>query len=369
MARESGSFIPLPAEDGPGSTSCLSPRERAAPDPAFNRRALLGWGLAALSGCAQNGGAPRPQPQGFSRPHLERDAFVSFDGARLPLKVWSPEGAFGARNDPKIVVLGLHGFDDYAEAFDLAGRFWAKRGVTTYAFDQRGFGRAPDRGLWVGARLLAEDARAACALLRARHPEALLAVAGESMGGAVAITAFASDRPASADRLVLLSPAVWGWRKQPLANAVGLWLIAHAAPWAHLDPPPALADAYPVTDDAEIVRRMADDPNIIASTRADAAYGLVDLMQEASDRIGRLRLPTLYLYGAQDRLIPRTAAFDAVSHLGPSARTAYYEQGWHLLDRDRHASEALEDALSFIRDPNAPLPSNAPPIPVQSRLA
>jgi hypothetical protein len=43
-------------------------------------------------------------------------------------------------------------------------------------------------------------------------------------------------------------------------------------------------------------------------------------------------------------------------------RTARYAQGWHLLLRDLQAPVVWEDALSFIRDPQAPLPSGAPPL-------
>ena len=63
--------------------------------------------------------------------------------------------------------------------------------------------------MWAGQDLMTEDLRTASAVARERHPRAILAVAGESMGGAVAIAAFASDRPPDADRVILLSPAVW----------------------------------------------------------------------------------------------------------------------------------------------------------------
>src|SRR3546814_20198922 len=72
-----------------------------------------------------------------------------------------------------------------------------------------------------------EDLRTVAALVRREHPDAILAVVGESMGGAVAAEAFASDRPPVADRLVLLSPAVWGWKEQPLPNRPLLWLAAN----------------------------------------------------------------------------------------------------------------------------------------------
>ena len=55
----------------------------------------------------------------------------------------SPEAA-----EPWAVSIGLHGMDDYANAFHLAGPYWAKAGIVTLAYDQRGFGRSPGRGVW-----------------------------------------------------------------------------------------------------------------------------------------------------------------------------------------------------------------------------
>ena len=66
-----------------------------------------------------------------------------------------------------------------------------------------------------------------------RHPKAILAVAGESMGGAVAIAAFAStNRPPDADRAILLSPAVCrGFlAASPCPIAPCLWVASHTLP-------------------------------------------------------------------------------------------------------------------------------------------
>ena len=38
--------------------------------------------------------------------------------------------------------------NDYANAFHMAAPYWAERGVKTYAYDQRGFGRSYGRGEW-----------------------------------------------------------------------------------------------------------------------------------------------------------------------------------------------------------------------------
>jgi alpha-beta hydrolase superfamily lysophospholipase len=86
-------------------------------------------------------------------------------------------------------------------------------------------------------------------------------------------------------------------------------------------------------------------------------------MEHAWRRIGDVRAPTLYLLGAHDQIIPEKPSREAARRLPPGQRTAYYAQGWHLLLRDKQARNVYDDIAAFIRDPAAPLPSGAPPIP------
>ena len=46
----------------------------------------------------------------------------------------------------------------------------------------------------------------------------------------------------------------------------------------------------------------------------------------------------------------------------PNLRTAYYEDGWHLLNRNLGAERVYDDVEAFLRDASAPLPSGAPPV-------
>ena len=340
---------------------------RGDPSPE-RRRALLGaLGAAAAAACQPLVQRAALTPAPFAGPRLERGVLVAADGARLPLNVWPATDGEGRAAEPWAVIVGLHGMNDYAAAFGLPGAYWATRGVVTYAYDQRGFGRAAQRGVWGGEALMEEDLRVAVALVRARHPGALVAVVGESMGGAVAIGAFASARPPAADRLVLASPAVWGWRDQGPANSAVLWAAAHTIPASRISAPNWLARRIRASDNVAELRRMGFDREMIFDTRIDTVYGLVELMQHAADEIGEVRVPVLYQYGAHDELIPRHAAFRAAHRLGPSGRTAYYATGWHLLLRDLQRRLVLDDILAFIRDPSGPLPSGAPPIPRHAR--
>jgi alpha-beta hydrolase superfamily lysophospholipase len=315
---------------------------------------VLVLALAACAPLVQQAGRPGVEFQG---PMLERDAFVSFDGKRLGLQRWEPQG------EPWAVIVGLHGMNDYSNTFHLAAPFWARQGVATFAYDQRGFGRSEPRGVWGGRTLMAEDLRTLCALVRQRHPHAILAVAGVSMGGSVAIDAFASDRPPDADRLVLLSPGVWGWSTQPLTYEVALWAVAHSLRGMVLSPPEFVLEDHPATDNIEELRRMSRDPLMLFKTRPDAIYGLVGLMQRAWKEAGDVKVPAIYLYGARDKVIPPKPAFQAAARLPSGGRTAYYADGWHLLLVDLQGPKVWGDVLSFIKDPAAPLPSGAPPIP------
>jgi acylglycerol lipase len=322
-------------------------------------RLLILLAALVLAGCTplmvQRAGQP---PLGWEGPRLERDAFVSFDGTRLGLTTWN-----AATPEPWAVIVGVHGMNDYANAFHLAAPWWASQGVTTIAYDQRGFGRSPDRGVWGGDQLMDEDLRTLTALVRARYPKAIITVAGESMGGAVAIETFASDRPPAADRLVLLSPAVWGWSTQPLPNKTLLWFAARFTGAKVYEPPRWLTSKVSPTDNRDELVAMGRDPLMVWGARSDTLYGLVRLMQKGWEEVGSPKVPEIYFYGANDQIIPKNAAFTAARKLKPTDRSAYYARGWHLMTRDKEGPVVWADILSFVRDPDAPLPSGAPPIP------
>lgn len=329
-------------------------------------RRIVGLVVAlALGGCATPYvQPPLIPPAAFAGPRIEDPAltgtpgtFVVQDGARLPFLRWGPA-------EPAAVIVALHGMNDHAAAFRLAGPWWGERGIATYAYDQRGFGRAPGPGLWAGEAALTEDLRTVVALVRARHPDARIAVVGESMGGSVATVAFASDRPPVANQLILLAPGVWGWSSQSLPNRASLWVAARALGSRAVEPPEWAVRDIRATDNLAALVRNGNDPNFIRSTRFDAVSGLVDLMESATRDLGGTRVPTALLYGAHDSIIQKGPMRRALERAGssPRLRTAWYAEGWHLLNRDLGAETVFRDVEALVRDPSASLPSGAPEV-------
>ena len=317
-------------------------------------------GLAGLAatGCAFERQHPLAVAAGAEGPHFEEEAFVSFDGARLGLTVWEPDPE--VYPEPWAVVVAVHGMSEYADAWHLAGPWWASRGIQVYAYDQRGFGRSPSRGVWAGEALLASDVRAAAAAARVAHPNATVAVVGQSMGAASVLHATTLSPDPIADRVIVSAPAVRGWSALPWTYRTSLWVAAHAAPGYAARPPRGVG--VRASDNDEALIRNGRDPLFLRETRFDALYGLVNLMEKASKAQPEGEAPLLLLYGENDQLIPRGAIEAFAPNLGPCARSALYKDGWHMLFRDLQAETVWRDVEAFLRDASAPLPSDAPPV-------
>jgi alpha-beta hydrolase superfamily lysophospholipase len=301
--------------------------------------------LACLAGCA----TPVEQQRGahLSTPRLEADRVVTADGAALPLSVWRPHGA------PRVVVLALHGFNDYRQAFAEVGPFLAARGIVTYAYDQRGFGATEQRGIWPGTESLVDDARAVAALLRERHPGRPLYLLGESMGGAVAMSVL-SGTPTAADGAALVAAAVWGRATMNTLQRAALWLLAHSFPGLRLS---GRGLGITASDNEAMLRALGEDPLTLKDARADALWGMTNLMDRALAAAPGLTVPALMLYGERDEIIPRRPTCRMLATLTSSARVAIYPDGYHMLTRDLGARIVLEDLATWLGDPAAPLPS------------
>lgn len=330
-----------------------------------------------LSACAPNL-APRG-PGAPDGPVLAEDHFATSDGLVLPLRHWLPPSATEASttdsatatsgNEPEIkgVILALHGFNDYSRSFENPGKVLAALGLAVYAYDQRGFGEAPHRGLWAGSDVLTSDLTDASRALRQRHPGKPLYLLGESMGGAVVLAAFNSANPPDADGVILSAPAVWARSTMPWYQRTALWLSAHTIPWAKFTGSGLKIQA---SDNIEMLRGLGRDPLVIKGTRVAAIHGLVNLMDQALSAAPALDRPALLLYGEKDEIVPREPTLQLWAMLPEERRSeqslALYSNGWHMLLRDLDAGIVLADILQWTEDQAQAKKAGAGPAPLPS---
>ncbi|MEM7170500.1 MAG: lysophospholipase [Pseudomonadota bacterium] len=285
---------------------------------------------------------------------ITRGNLVTGDGLALPWRCWTPE--VGADR----LILALHGFNDYSSAFEQPALFWAQRGIKTCAYDQRGFGRSPNTGLWAGADIMTGDLRTAISALREQHPALPLFLLGDSMGGAVILAASDGPQTLPADGVILAAPAVWARATMPWYQTTALWISVHTLPWAQVS---GGGLKIQPSDNIEMLRELGRDPLVIKETRVDTVYGLVNLMDIALAAAPRLTLPALLLYGERDEIVPADPTFELWRNLPQGAQSrqvrALYQDGWHMLLRDLNAQVVLADVAQWTEDPTAPLPSGA----------
>lgn len=274
-----------------------------------------------------------------SKARLTSKAFIAADGTSLPLRQWLPKGK------PKAVVLALHGFNDYSNAFTDTGKFFASRGIALYAYDQRGFGKSPMTGLWADTKNLTNDAKTFLEQLTKRYPRTPLYLLGESMGGAVSMVLLAQEPLPNVKGVILVAPAVWGdGAMNPLMRA-SLWFVAHTTP-SHKFTGEDLKIL--ASDNIPMLRALYNDPLIIKETRADAIYGLVGLMGDAYRSAALLKIKPLVLYGEHDEVIPRAPIEEIAKDFTVPAQVIYYPKGYHMLLRDLQANKVREDIVRWM---------------------
>jgi alpha-beta hydrolase superfamily lysophospholipase len=312
------------------------------------RRILALAGLAMfVSACTPmlNARGPAIQPA-----EMRADAFVVEDGAILPYRHWPADG-----DRPRAVILALHGFNDHSRAWELPAAAWAARGIALYAYDQRGFGRAPQPGIWAGSDALVADLASVQALVKNRYPSVPVFLAGESMGGAVVMAALARGAVPTQPGAVLTAPAVRERASLNWFERTGLDLLYATVPgWA----PSVQASGIVPSDNVPMMRALSADPLFLKRTRVDALKGLFDLMDESSAAAPKLGGPLLVLVGANDTLIPGDPMARMIATL-PAAPPAdrqvvEYPRGFHMLLRDMNRARVHDDVAAWILARSAP---------------
>ena len=301
--------------------------------------------LTLLAGCS----APQTQPDSGIRqmPELTSHEFIAEDGYRLPIVRYWPDG----KRVPKGIVLALHGFNDYSKAFEGMCGYFVERGMACIAYDQRGFGATDMLGVWPQAGRLQKDLQVLIKQLHQKNPDLPIYLVGESMGGAVIMTAM-SDESLSLEQYVsgvlLYAPAVWARSTQPWYQQLSLWLAVHTFPgWM----PTGEGLGVQASDNIEALRAMGRDEKVIKATRIDTIYGLTNLMDAALLASKDVRVQTLVLYGEKDEVIPKKPTCEmlhSMKNLEQNIVFIHYSEGYHMLSRDLQAERVFEDSLAWM---------------------
>jgi alpha-beta hydrolase superfamily lysophospholipase len=297
-----------------------------------------------LTGCEPQYTAPHNPP--LAEPQLNDTSFVSFDGTELPLRHWQPQRDIAAAD---AIFIAVHGFNDYSRFISGGAEFFSRHNIAVFAYDQRGFGKAPVRGRWSSTEAMSRDLKTLIHLIRQKYPEPPIYLLGHSMGAALIIESMSGENLPEIAGAILAAPAVWARSTMPFYQTTALWLVAHTIPWYTAT---GKSLGRRACSNIAALRQQSRDPSVIKETRFDTIYGLQGLMDAAYVDADRFNLPTLLLYGRHDEIIPPEPVLNVYNRLPdvPESpkKLILYDSGYHMLLRDLEAEKVMHDIVDWV---------------------
>ena len=202
---------------------------------------------------------------------------------------------------------------------------------------------------------MASDLTTFVRLIRQRHPGLPVHVVGTSMGGAVTMKA-AVGHGLDADSLILVAPAIWGWKSMNPILKSALWITAHTVPKSTATG--SQLKIWP-SDNIDWLREYSRDKYNIKATRFDTLYGLVSLMDDAAVAAPHIKTPVLYLYGLKDEVVPAEPSFKVMQAIQAPKKLIKYDKGFHMLLHDLQREKVFADILSWTMQEQVATPVSA----------
>jgi pimeloyl-ACP methyl ester carboxylesterase len=250
---------------------------------------------------------------------------------------WAPPDSADGAGAPTVLL--VHGVAGWHRTWWRVGPALARHGWRVLAVDLRGHGHSPRIEGTITVADLADDV--AEEIEGSGAP--IDALIGHSLGAAVSAE-LAFRHPELVQRLVLEDP--------PAISRVGdvAWLgrlerelaAAHADFDGEVAREVAANPGWKPEDARQDVegKQLADRPGIVASFAGDVGTRVLELAP-------RLRVPALYLLGAEDRSVfPASARAELATGLPPGSRVEVFDAG-HTIHRDAFAAY-LDAVLAWI---------------------
>jgi alpha-beta hydrolase superfamily lysophospholipase len=251
---------------------------------------------------------------------------------RVVVHEWQSDG------EPRFVALISHGYGEHARRYDHLAAALVAEGGAVYAPDHLGHGRSDgERALIENGEDLSSDLHRVTEHVRAKHPGLPLVLIGHSMGGLIA-TRYVQRYDGAVDVLVLSAPAIGG------APQLEMLLGLDQMPEIPIDP-------AVLSRDLAVGQAYADDPLVWhGGFRRATLQSLVSAVRAVGDGPSLGALPTLYIHGEADALVPREVTRPAIEHVrGEEFEERVYPGARHEVFNETNKDEVIGDVIGFIK--------------------
>jgi acylglycerol lipase len=204
-------------------------------------------------------------------------------------------------SQPRAALLIVHGLAEYAGRYrDLAATL-ASRGISTFAYDQRGHGSRPGTRTHVDRfDDFVDDLNLEAASLARRSPELPLFVWGHSMGSIVTIGAVLTARHRWRG-VITSSNSLEVFRRGPNPLNPVFRLGSRLLPHTRI---PLGLDSRKISTDETVQQAYANDPLIPPTASLRLIVEFAAACERCREAAAELTLPWLVVHGEEDAIAP-----------------------------------------------------------------
>ncbi|MEV2268184.1 alpha/beta hydrolase [Nonomuraea africana] len=248
----------------------------------------------------------------------------------IAIRVWPNER-------PRYLAILVHGYGEHLGRYEHVAAALVAHGAAVYGPDHRG------HGLSQGERVLIEDfedvvtdVHAVAERARAEHPGVPVVVIGHSMGGLIA-TRYAQRYGPSLAALVLSGPVIGRW------EAIDLLLTLEEMPDIPIDP-------ATLSRDLTVGAAYAADTLVWHGPfKRPTVEAFAATMEEIAKAGSLGALPTLWIHGADDRLVPLEGSRRGIEAVrGDDLTERIYPGARHEVFNETNKEEVLAEVTAFV---------------------
>ena len=264
--------------------------------------------------------------------------------------------AWGDEQTTDIIVLAIHGYNDYSNSFEKPANVFSKFNIQTISFDLRGFGKNYDTGQWFPLEVHLEDVRYFVKELRRKNPKKKIFLLGESMGGAILLSLASQKEKLPIEGIILVAPAIWNFSDSNMYKSFFLKFFSFLFP--KFRPSPKGIIKVRPSDNLEMLKKFSDDPLVIHKPNLNSLRGIVELMDKSYKYSYKyLRNPiydTLIIIPAIDEIVPRTPLLNIIENksvrnkIGGKILISLHDKNFHMILRDLDGDRVSREIKEWI---------------------
>ena len=245
--------------------------------------------------------------------------------------LWSPPGP------PSWVAVIAHGYGEHIGRYQWVADRLTSDGAVVYAHDHVGHGRSEgERVLVEDFEQVVDDLHLLVQRAHEEHPDLPLVLVGHSLGGMIAAR-YTQRHPEPLTATVLSGPVLGSWEPTGMAE---------------LDVIPSTPiDISALSREEDVGIAYEQDELVWHGDFKRPTLRATATTLETINRGGRLAVPTIWLHGEADEIVPIEPSREGWATIGPEGAPAKsYPGARHEIFNETTREEVLDDVLAFVHE-------------------